>query len=194
MVRGAFRSFAHSHEFREERGGTLMLDRFDYTSPLGWLGALADWLFLERYMRRFLVERAASLKATAFGPACSTLRRGGSSSSRSKARRATRSELRNAGAPHADRTSSSPCFFVLVTRTHRGSPPAGPTVWARNTCARARRGISGCRSLRRTRAPSSPRRASGPDSPTSRRLLPPHEIKEVTVQVLEYSHRAVGLL
>jgi ligand-binding SRPBCC domain-containing protein len=67
MVRGAFRSFTHVHEFRTERGGTMMVDRFEYTSPLGWLGRLVDRLFLERYMRRFLTERAAYLKATAEG-------------------------------------------------------------------------------------------------------------------------------
>jgi ligand-binding SRPBCC domain-containing protein len=65
MVRGAFRSFRHTHEFRPERGGTTMIDRFDYTSPLGALGRLADWMFLERYLRRFLEDRAAYLKARA---------------------------------------------------------------------------------------------------------------------------------
>ena len=65
MVRGAFRSFTHVHEFRSMGGGTLMTDRFDYVSPLGWLGRVADRLFLERYMWRFLTERAAHLKAAA---------------------------------------------------------------------------------------------------------------------------------
>jgi len=65
MVRGAFARFAHRHTFREERGGTLMLDDFDYTAPLGPLGVLADRLFLERYMRRFLRARAAFLKRAA---------------------------------------------------------------------------------------------------------------------------------
>jgi ligand-binding SRPBCC domain-containing protein len=71
MVRGAFHSFSHTHEFREVRGGTLMVDRFDYTSPLGWLGVLADKLFLERHMQRFLERRAAYLKVEAerFNPA-----------------------------------------------------------------------------------------------------------------------------
>src|SRR5262249_25376955 len=30
MVRGAFRSFVHLHEFEPQRGGTLMVDTFDY--------------------------------------------------------------------------------------------------------------------------------------------------------------------
>jgi len=66
MVRGAFRSFTHRHEFRPAGGGgTLMVDTFRYRSPLGMLGVLADRLFLERYMRRFLAERAAFLKRAA---------------------------------------------------------------------------------------------------------------------------------
>jgi len=62
MVRGAFARFTHRHAFREEHGGTLMLDDFGYTAPLG---VQADRLFLERYMRRFLRSRAAFLKRTA---------------------------------------------------------------------------------------------------------------------------------
>ena len=45
----------------------LMVDTFRYTSPLGPLGVLADRLFLERYMRRLLAERAAFLKRAAEG-------------------------------------------------------------------------------------------------------------------------------
>jgi len=67
MVRGAFRSFTHRHEFRPVDGGTLMIDTFRYASPLGILGALADRLFLERYMRRLLTERNAYLKRVAEG-------------------------------------------------------------------------------------------------------------------------------
>jgi hypothetical protein len=39
--------------------------RRDYRSPLGLLGRLADKLFLERYLRRFLTERAIFLKTAA---------------------------------------------------------------------------------------------------------------------------------
>ena len=42
-----------------------MRDVFDYTSPLGILGRLADLLFLERYLRTFLVERGKFIKTTA---------------------------------------------------------------------------------------------------------------------------------
>jgi ligand-binding SRPBCC domain-containing protein len=65
MVRGAFHSFTHTHEFRPAGRSTLMLDTFTYKSPFGPIGILADRLFLERYMRNFLKERALHLKRIA---------------------------------------------------------------------------------------------------------------------------------
>jgi ligand-binding SRPBCC domain-containing protein len=59
MQQGAFARIDHDHFFREDGGHTLMQDVFDYTSPLGPLGRLADFLFLERYMRKLLLARAA---------------------------------------------------------------------------------------------------------------------------------------
>ena len=65
MVRGAFARFRHEHQFLAVRGGTEMVDIFDYTSPLGPLGRLADGLFLRRYMMRLLRARNAYLKRAA---------------------------------------------------------------------------------------------------------------------------------
>lgn len=65
MVRGAFHSFTHTHEFRPAKNGTIMLDTFKYESPLGFIGVLADKFFLERYMRNFIKERALYLKKIA---------------------------------------------------------------------------------------------------------------------------------
>ena len=67
MTSGAFASMKHDHRFEARDGVTVMRDRFEYRSPLGPLGALADRAFLERYMRRFLVERARMLRETAEG-------------------------------------------------------------------------------------------------------------------------------
>ena len=60
---GAFQSLRHVHTFVEVPGGTLMRDALTWTSPLGVLGTLADWLFLTRYMLRFLAIRNRNLKA-----------------------------------------------------------------------------------------------------------------------------------
>ena len=65
QVRGAFRTFHHRHTFHTVAGGTLMVDDVRYTAPLRPLGGLADRLFLERYLRRFLARRAEALKALA---------------------------------------------------------------------------------------------------------------------------------
>ena len=65
LVKGAFHSFTHTHTFIEQGSGTVMEDVFDYKSPLGILGQLADRLFLERYMRNFIVSRANELKKIA---------------------------------------------------------------------------------------------------------------------------------
>lgn len=66
MVRGVFARFDHDHFFeRTPDNATLMRDVFDYTSPLGPLGRLADALFLRRYMTALLVTRNRSLKQAA---------------------------------------------------------------------------------------------------------------------------------
>ena len=65
MVRGAFARFDHDHYFQTTGAKTIARERFDFTSPLGPIGRIADALFLERYMRRFLLGRATSVKRIA---------------------------------------------------------------------------------------------------------------------------------
>jgi ligand-binding SRPBCC domain-containing protein len=66
LVKGAFQHFKHEHFFEQrEDGRTLMKDIFDYKSPLGILGKLADSLFLAKYMTRLLEQRNSSLKKVA---------------------------------------------------------------------------------------------------------------------------------
>lgn len=66
MVNGAFKSFKHQHEFIEkDQYKTVMVDYFDYKSPLGILGKVADWLFLKQYMIVLLKERNAVIKQIA---------------------------------------------------------------------------------------------------------------------------------
>lgn len=65
MVEGAFRSIRHEHRFEVFDGATVMYDVFAYRSPLGWLGRVADFLFLKKYMRRLLEQRNAVIRAAA---------------------------------------------------------------------------------------------------------------------------------
>ncbi len=62
MIDGAFKEFKHEHHFTELNGKTLMTDVFDYKSPYGILGQLADKLFLQKYMVKLLTERNRTIK------------------------------------------------------------------------------------------------------------------------------------
>lgn len=62
MVQGAFQRFKHEHHFQASDSGTSMTDVFDYSSPLGVLGKLADNLFLKKYMTSLLIERNRVIK------------------------------------------------------------------------------------------------------------------------------------
>lgn len=42
-----------------------MIDKFQYKSPFGPIGVLTDKLFLEKYMRKFIISRAKALKKIA---------------------------------------------------------------------------------------------------------------------------------
>ena len=65
MVRGAFRRFDHDHFFTPRGEITVMRDLFDFQSPFGLLGSLADRIFLIDYMRRLLLARHALIKTVA---------------------------------------------------------------------------------------------------------------------------------
>lgn len=62
IVRGPFARMHHKHIFIAEGKGTLMVDEFNYASPLGILGKIADWLFVESYMRNLLSGRNQFIK------------------------------------------------------------------------------------------------------------------------------------
>ena len=61
--RGPFRRWRHEHTFTAADSGTRMIDVAQFRSPLGPAGAMADYLVLDRYMRRLLSQRNAWLKA-----------------------------------------------------------------------------------------------------------------------------------
>jgi len=65
MVKGAFKRFDHDHFFETKNSQTIMKDVFDYDSPLGFLGNIADALFLENYMTELLESRNALIKTVA---------------------------------------------------------------------------------------------------------------------------------
>ncbi|SEC84564.1 hypothetical protein SAMN04489761_3753 [Tenacibaculum sp. MAR_2009_124] len=62
MISGAFKNFKHEHYFLRKGNDTLLIDVLEFRSPLGFLGRLADFLFLKKYMTNFLKERNETIK------------------------------------------------------------------------------------------------------------------------------------
>ncbi len=65
MTEGVFKSFKHIHEFFPNENGVLMRDTLIWTAPLGFLGKIADKLFLENHLRRLVTKRNLKLKEIA---------------------------------------------------------------------------------------------------------------------------------
>jgi ligand-binding SRPBCC domain-containing protein len=62
MVSGAFRRLRHEHEFVMHADGTLMRDILEWESPLGFIGRIADELFVKRHMEWFVRTKQQNLK------------------------------------------------------------------------------------------------------------------------------------
>ena len=62
MQKGAFKEFKHEHLFLDFKKGTLMIDIFEYKSPFGIFGKLADKIFLKKYMTKLLINRNKCVK------------------------------------------------------------------------------------------------------------------------------------
>ena len=62
MVEGPFQKMKHRHIFEEMSGHTLMADEFEFSSPLGLLGKLVDFIVLNNYMTALLRKRNEVIK------------------------------------------------------------------------------------------------------------------------------------
>ncbi|MGA7617150.1 MAG: SRPBCC family protein [Thermoanaerobaculia bacterium] len=65
MVHGAFRTMRHIHAFERSGEGTLMRDTLEWEAPLGFLGRLADHLFLRRHLESFVRRKQDALRRLA---------------------------------------------------------------------------------------------------------------------------------
>lgn len=65
MIKGAFKSFKHTHEFVPENNKTLMRDTLIWTSPFGVFGKVFDVLVLKNHLRKFVLRRNEKLKQAA---------------------------------------------------------------------------------------------------------------------------------
>ena len=62
MLKGIFKSFRHEHYLKQFDERIIVKDIFEYESPFGFLGKIADFLFIKRYMQIFLMERNTMIK------------------------------------------------------------------------------------------------------------------------------------
>ena len=61
--RGIFKYFTHDHYFElQSNDSTLMIDKFEFESPLGVLGKLANKCLVTNYMKKLLVKRNQIIK------------------------------------------------------------------------------------------------------------------------------------
>lgn len=61
QVRGPFKAFRHVHDFAATATGSIMVDRVEFTAPLGVLGRAVERLFLARYLERLIAQRGGFL-------------------------------------------------------------------------------------------------------------------------------------
>lgn len=62
MVKGIFKGFKHEHHFVQTGAITVMKDVFNYESPLGLLGQIADFIILKRYLKNLLEVRNTTIR------------------------------------------------------------------------------------------------------------------------------------
>lgn len=65
QVKGPFKAFRHVHEFTATATGSMMVDRVEFTAPLGVLGRAVERLFLARYLKRLIASRGRFLARSA---------------------------------------------------------------------------------------------------------------------------------
>jgi ligand-binding SRPBCC domain-containing protein len=63
MVKGAFNNFKHEHQFIEvDENSCIMIDVFNFISPMGILGRLVDNIILQKYITNLLTKRNAIIQ------------------------------------------------------------------------------------------------------------------------------------
>ena len=65
LIKGSFKSMTHRHSFQADGDVTVMKDEFEFCAPLGFLGRIAEKVFLTKYMKWFIIRRNEELKQMA---------------------------------------------------------------------------------------------------------------------------------
>lgn len=59
MLKGPYKSWYHTHSFREVEGGVSITDRVEYEMPFGWLGTIAHRVIVRRQLNAIFDYRAS---------------------------------------------------------------------------------------------------------------------------------------
>jgi len=62
QLKGIFKSFRHEHRFEQIKNKVVMIDVFEFESPLGLLGKIFNKLVLTNYLQNLLIERNKIIK------------------------------------------------------------------------------------------------------------------------------------
>lgn len=62
QIKGIFKSMIHHHKFEQIEDNTIMVDIFEYQSPLGFLGKFIDKIILTGYLKQLLIDRNRTIK------------------------------------------------------------------------------------------------------------------------------------
>ncbi|MBJ6118822.1 SRPBCC family protein [Pontibacter sp. BT310] len=62
QIKGAFTFLVHDHFFESQGDKVVMKDIFNFKSPLGFIGRIADTFILEKYLTELLVKRNQAIK------------------------------------------------------------------------------------------------------------------------------------
>ncbi|HYV94880.1 MAG TPA: SRPBCC family protein [Chitinophagales bacterium] len=65
MINGDFKFMQHRHYFIEQGDDTIMKDFFEFESPFGFVGEIAERLFLKNYLMKLLRERNEVIRQVA---------------------------------------------------------------------------------------------------------------------------------
>ena len=65
QVIGDFSFLRHEHYFKSCDNGTIMIDKFYFETPYGFIGRLVNKVWLTAYMERLLQQRNSIIKKTA---------------------------------------------------------------------------------------------------------------------------------
>lgn len=62
QLKGPYKKWEHTHEFKEMDGGTLMTDRVEYQLPFSIFGRMAHGIFVEQQIKDIFAYRKEMMK------------------------------------------------------------------------------------------------------------------------------------